>query len=59
MDFVLGLPRSLRGDDTVWVVVNRLTKFVHFLSIHLSNSAEDLDVVYIHEIVRLHGIPYL
>ena len=57
MDFVTGLPRSLRGHDTVWVIVDRLTKSAHFLAIHLSNSAEDLGVIYVREIVRLHGVP--
>ena len=57
MDFVSGLPRSLRGHDTVWVVVDRLTKSAHFLPIRLSNSAEDLGVIYVREIVRLHGVP--
>ena len=56
MDFMSGLPRSLRGHDTVWVVVNRLTKFVHFFSMHLSNSADNLGVIYVREIVQLHGV---
>ena len=57
MDFVTGLPRSLRGHDAVWVIVDRLTKSAHFLPIRLSNSAEDLGVLYVREIVRLHGVP--
>ncbi|GFY85488.1 hypothetical protein Acr_04g0002260 [Actinidia rufa] len=57
MDFVSGLPRSLRGHDTVWVVVNRLTKSAHFLPIRLSNSAEELGIIYVREIVRLYGVP--
>ncbi|GFY95611.1 hypothetical protein Acr_10g0009960 [Actinidia rufa] len=51
MDFVTGLPRSLRGHDAVWVIVDHLTKSAHFLSIRLSNSAEDLGVLYVREIV--------
>ena len=57
MDFVTGLPRSLRGHDAVWVIVDRLTKFAYFLPIRLSNSAKDLCILYVHEIVRLHGGP--
>ena len=57
MNFVFGLPRSLRGHDAVWVVVDRLMKSAHFLSIHLSNSAEDFGIIYVREIVRLHGVP--
>ena len=55
MDFVSGLFRSLRRHDTVWVVVDHLTKSAHFLPIRLSNSTEDLGVIYVHEIVQLHG----
>ena len=54
---VIGLPRSLRGHDTIWVVVDHLTKFTHFLLIRLSNSVEDLGVIYVRKIVRLHGVP--
>ena len=38
-------------------MVDRLTKSMHFLPIRLSNSAEDLGIVYVHEIIQLHGIP--
>ena len=51
MDFVL------RGHDIIWVMVDRLIKFKHFLSIRLSNSIEDLGVIYVREIVILHGVP--
>ena len=57
MDFVSDFPRSLKGHDTIWVMVDRLTKSAHFLPIRLSNSIEDLGVIYVREIVRLHGIP--
>ena len=56
MDFVSGLPRSPRGHDTIWVVVDHLTKFAHFHPIRLSNSVEDLCVVYIREIIQLYGV---
>ena len=57
MDFVTGLPKSLRGHDAVWVIVGHLTKFAHFFPIRMSNSVEDLGILYVREIVRLHAIP--
>ena len=42
MDFVSGLSRSLSRHDTIWVIVDHLKKFVHFLFIRLSNAVEDL-----------------
>jgi hypothetical protein len=42
MDFVVGLPRSPRGRDAIWVVVDRLTKSVHFIPIKPTNSASEL-----------------
>ena len=54
-----GLPRSLRGHDTIWVVVDCLTKSMHFLPIRVSNLVEDLSVIYVHEIVRLHRVSVL
>ena len=56
MDFVIGLPRTSQGLDTVWVVVNRLTKSAHFLPIRINYSIEKLAQVYIREIVKLHGV---
>ena len=57
MDFVVGLPRMQKQHDAVWVVVDRLTKSVHFLAIKTAFNAEQLADLYIEEIVRLHGIP--
>ena len=57
MDFVSGLPRLLGRHDTVWIVVDHLTKFVHILPICLSNLAKNLSVIYVHKIVRLHRVP--
>ena len=56
MDFVSDFPRSLKGHDTIWVMVARLTKFTHFLPIRLSNSVEDLDIIFVCDIVRLHEV---
>ena len=57
MDFVTHLPRSVRGHDAVWVIVDRLTKSVHFLPVNLRISMAKLVQLYIREIVRLHGVP--
>ena len=57
MDFVDGLPRTSRGFDSIWVIVDRLTKSAHFLPVQSSFSAERLDRIYIREVVRLHGVP--
>ena len=57
MDFVVGLPRTQRGNDAVWVIVDRLTKSTHFIPMCTSDSVERLAKLYIREIVRLHGVP--
>ena len=57
MDFVVGLPLTGRKHDSVWVVVDRLTKSVHFLLVRTDYSLDKLAELYIKEIVRLHEIP--
>ena len=57
MDFVVGLPLTKRKHDSVWVVVDRLTKSAHFLPVRTDYSLDKLAELYIKEIVRLHGIP--
>lgn len=57
MDFVTGLPRTVKGNDSIWVIVDQLTKSAHFLPMKINHSLERLAELYIEEIVRLHGIP--
>ncbi|CAM8900019.1 unnamed protein product [Rhodiola kirilowii] len=57
MDFVTGLPRTRKGHDSVWVIVDRLTKTAHFIPVKTSYSSEQYARLYIDEIVRLHGVP--
>ncbi|WMV49431.1 hypothetical protein MTR67_042816 [Solanum verrucosum] len=56
MDFVVGLPKTLGKFDFIWVVVDRLTKSAHFISIRIDYNVEQL-AKYVKEIVRLHGVP--
>jgi hypothetical protein len=57
MDFVVGLPKALGGQDDIWVIVDRLTKSAHFLPIKNTDSMEKLADLYVRDIVRLHGVP--
>ena len=57
MDFVSGFPLTQRKHDSVWVIVDKLTKSAHFLLIRLDYSMDRLVELYVIEIVRLHGIP--
>ncbi|KAJ9545394.1 hypothetical protein OSB04_025101 [Centaurea solstitialis] len=57
MDFVTKLPRTPKGYDTIWVIVDRLSKSAHFLPMKETYSMERLARLYIAEIVRLHGTP--
>ena len=57
MDFVTGLPLTPKKKDTVWVVVDRLTKSAHFIPIRTDYSLDKLAELYIAEIVRLHRVP--
>ncbi|GJS23215.1 reverse transcriptase domain-containing protein [Tanacetum coccineum] len=59
MDFITKLPRSKSGHDTIWVIVDRLTKSAHFLAIREDYSTEKLAKIYIDEIVARHGVPVL
>ncbi|KAJ0946800.1 putative nucleotidyltransferase, Ribonuclease H [Helianthus annuus] len=57
MDFVTGLPRSQRRNDTIWVIVDRLTKSAHFLAIKETDKFSTLAEVYLKEVVSRHGVP--
>ena len=57
MDFVVRSPLTRRKHDSVWVIVDRLTKSAHFLLVRTDYAHNKLAELYIKEIVRLHGIP--
>jgi hypothetical protein len=57
MDFIVGLPNTSRHHDSIWVIVDRLTKITHFLPMHTTHKTEKYAEIYIDQIVHLHGIP--
>ncbi|GJW91559.1 putative reverse transcriptase domain-containing protein [Tanacetum coccineum] len=57
MDFVTKLPRTSSGHDTIWVIVDRLTKSAHFLPMRKDYKMERLARLYLNEIVARHGVP--
>ncbi|GJY22329.1 reverse transcriptase domain-containing protein [Tanacetum coccineum] len=59
MDFITKLPKTAAGYDSIWVIVDRLTKSAHFLPMKETDSTEKLTRLYIKEIVARHGIPML
>nr|GEY96775.1 reverse transcriptase domain-containing protein [Tanacetum cinerariifolium] len=59
MDFITKLPKSSQGFDTIWVIVDRLTKSAHFLPIRENDPLDKLARLYLNRIVARHGIPIL
>ncbi|KAK1419615.1 hypothetical protein QVD17_28835 [Tagetes erecta] len=57
MDFITKLPRTSRGNDTIWVIIDRLTKSAHFLPMKETYRMDKLAQLYVKEIVTLHGVP--
>ena len=57
MDFITGLPRSDRGHDSIWVIVDRLSKVAHFIPVRTTYYGQKLAELYITRIVSLHGVP--
>ena len=57
MDFVVGLPRTSERHDSIWVIIDRLTKSAHFLLVRTTFTVEQYAQLYLKVIVRLHGVP--
>ena len=57
MDFIVGLPKTSKGCDSIWVIVDRLTKLAHFLPVKVQAPTSVHAQMYIHRIMSLHGIP--
>jgi transposase InsO family protein len=57
MDFITGLPTTSRGFDSIWVIIDRLTKLAHFLPVKVKHSTVTLAKLYFERILSLHGVP--
>jgi hypothetical protein len=57
MDFIVSLPRTSAGYDSIWVIVDRLTKVAHFILVKTTYSGAKLAELYMARIVCLHGVP--
>jgi hypothetical protein len=57
MDFVIGLPRAQKGNDSIWVIIDCITKVAHFIPVKTAFRGATLARIYLKEMVRLHGIP--
>ena len=55
-DFMVGLLMTRRQQDSIWVIVDRMTKSAHFIFVKSTYMAKDYARLYIDEIVRWHGI---
>jgi hypothetical protein len=57
MDFIVGLPHTQAGYDSIWVIVDRLTKATHFIPVKKTYFGANLAVLYMSRIMCLHGVP--
>jgi hypothetical protein len=57
MDFIVGLPHTRDGYDSIWVIVDRLTKVAHCIPVKTTYSGAQLAELYMSRMVCLHGVP--
>jgi hypothetical protein len=57
MDFILGLPKTPTGEDSIWVVIDRLIKSAHFIPIKVKDLMDKLAKLYVQNVVHLDGVP--
>jgi hypothetical protein len=57
MDFITSLPTTSRKYDSIWVIIDRLTKLAHFLPVKIKYSTVKLAKIYLERILSLHGVP--
>ena len=57
MDLIIGLPMTQQGHDSIWVIVDHLTKSAHFIPVKTTNRVVKYAELYVSQIMRLHGIP--
>jgi hypothetical protein len=57
MDFIVGLPRTAKGFNSIWVIIDRLTKIAHFIPVKVKYTMATYAELYIARILSLHGVP--
>jgi hypothetical protein len=57
MDFIVRLPTTPRGFDSIWVIVDRLTKSAHFIPVKSNYHPHQYADIYFQEVIRLHRVP--
>jgi hypothetical protein len=57
MDFIVGLPLTARKVDSIWLIVDRLSKSTHFRPIHTNYNVQKYAGIYLARMLCLHGVP--